>query len=1015
MGTKTALAAFLLAGMSLASFSQSFSNLDFEQATLVPVPGGYTGEVQIGPALPGWSVFIEEPFVLYDDEFLDSAGVCIFDSLGSIKAFQANFTVILEGGFSLYWGPLPPDRLSSTIAQTGLVPAWANTLLFDAWVMDPAYFAVSLGPFCVLAAYTNYNLYAVDVSGLAGQTVALAFTALPSPPPGPAISIVYLDDIRFSSSPLAAVPFILTPPRSQTVDPGSNVVFTVFATGYPPPAFQWFFNGTNAIAGAMSTVLELTNLQASQFGAYTVVITNAYGAVTSPPAMLTMDPFILVQPQGQSVNAGQTASFGVQAGGSWPLTYQWLKNAAALNDGGEVAGAQTATLTVSNVLGGDTGGYSVIVSNGYGTATSQVATLMVRDPVITAQPVNHSVGTGGTVSFAAGAAGTPSLMYQWLLNGRPIAGASSSNLQLTNIQFSQSGAYSVFVTNVLGSATSAPALLSVFPQLTYTVLHKFTGNDGASPRGSLVSFEQTLYGTTYGSSTLFKINMDGSGYALLHRFTGPDGAEPRGALTLADAMLYGATEEGGSGGDPGTLFKISTDGGGFTLLREFTGSDGRFPDGSLVLSGATLYGATEMGGSSGAGTVFKLNTDGSGQTVLHNFTGYPNDGYRPLGGLALSGTTLYGATGGGGSYGPPSVWGDAGYGTLFKVNTDGSGYTVLKQFTGSDGSTPMGGFVSSGTTLYGITEGGYSADGTYSRGTVFKINTDGSGYSLLKEFAGEDGLWPQAGLLLDGTTLYGTTFSGGIANYGVVFALSLPLPNILMPPASQTAEAGSSASFSVRAEGDPSMTYQWFFNGTTSVTGAATNPGLYLTSVQAPQSGAYTVVVSNAFGAVTSPPVMMSVIPVVERRMVPALTLMGQPESAMNLQDAETLGPSPNWVNLDNVALTNTSQWYFDLSASLPPQRFYRAWHPGPSTVAPALGIHMVPALALTGTVGSAVRVDYINQFGPTDAWVTLATVTLTNTSQLYFDVSAIGQAPRLWRLTPVPVAGKALLHLYEH
>jgi hypothetical protein len=49
------------------------------------------------------------------------------------------------------------------------------------------------------------------------------------------------------------------------------------------------------------------------------------------------------------------------------------------------------------------------------------------------------------------------------------------------------------------------------------------------------------------------------------------------------------------------------------------------------------------------------------------------------------------------------------------------------------------------------------------------------------------------------------------------------------------------------------------------------------------------------------------------------------------------------------------------------------------------------------------VRVDAINQFGPTDAWFTLATVTLTNTTQLYFDTSAIGQPPRLYRLVPVP------------
>ena len=67
------------------------------------------------------------------------------------------------------------------------------------------------------------------------------------------------------------------------------------------------------------------------------------------------------------------------------------------------------------------------------------------------------------------------------------------------------------------------------------------------------------------------------------------------------------------------------------------------------------------------------------------------------------------------------------------------------------------------------------------------------------------------------------------------------------------------------------------------------------------------------------------------------------------------------------------------------------------------LDLHMVPAITLTGNIGDSLRLDYINQFGPIDAWVTLDTVTLTNTPQLYFDTSSIGQPPRLWRIVPVP------------
>jgi hypothetical protein len=148
---------------------------------------------------------------------------------------------------------------------------------------------------------------------------------------------------------------------------------------------------------------------------------------------------------------------------------------------------------------------------------------------------------------------------------------------------------------------------------------------------------------------------------------------------------------------------------------------------------------------------------------------------------------------------------------------------------------------------------------------------------------------------------------------------------------------------------------------------------------------------------------MLSVIPPVERRMVPALALEGQSGSLLHLDDADALDPSPGWVTFDSVTLTNTSQWYFDLSLPLPPQRFYRAWQAGGPSVVPALDLKRVPALTMTGAVGSTVRAEYINQFGPTDAWVALDTVMLTNTSQLYFDVSAPGQPPRLFRLVQVP------------
>jgi uncharacterized repeat protein (TIGR03803 family) len=136
----------------------------------------------------------------------------------------------------------------------------------------------------------------------------------------------------------------------------------------------------------------------------------------------------------------------------------------------------------------------------------------------------------------------------------------------------------------------------------------------------------------------------------------------------------------------------------------------------LVLSGNTLYGTATIGGNSGDGTLFANSTD-STFTPLYSFTatGYPvttnSDGSGPVAGLILSGNTLYGTASAGGTN-------EAG--TVFAINTDGLGFTVLHTFAGSDGASPHGSLVLSGTTLYGTTSSG--GNGTYRVGTVFSLS-----------------------------------------------------------------------------------------------------------------------------------------------------------------------------------------------------------------------------------------------------------------------------------------------------
>ena len=149
--------------------------------------------------------------------------------------------------------------------------------------------------------------------------------------------------------------------------------------------------------------------------------------------------------------------------------------------------------------------------------------------------------------------------------------------------------------------------------------------------------------------------------------------------------------------------------GGRATAQILINSDGANPNAGLILSGSTLYGTVAAGGSYGHGTVFAVDTNGAGFTILHSFTG-GSDGANPWSGLILSGNTLYGTAYNGGS---------SGHGTVFKVNTDGSGFTTLHTFTyGSDGAGPIGGLFLTNNTLYGTADLG----GSSGAGTVFSLS-----------------------------------------------------------------------------------------------------------------------------------------------------------------------------------------------------------------------------------------------------------------------------------------------------
>jgi uncharacterized repeat protein (TIGR03803 family) len=194
-----------------------------------------------------------------------------------------------------------------------------------------------------------------------------------------------------------------------------------------------------------------------------------------------------------------------------------------------------------------------------------------------------------------------------------------------------------------------------------------------------------------------------------------------------------------------------------------TNSDGAAPGAGLVLSGNTLYGTTSQGGAAGYGTVFQVNTNGSGFTTLYNFTN-GTDGAAPMAPLLLANGALYGTT---------SAGGVSNEGTIFLISTAGTNFSTLYAFTnGVDGARPEAGLLLAGGTLYGTTVGTSSGS---SYGGVFRMNTNGSNFAVLHNFSvpvshiNSDGFLPTGPLTLQGGLVYGATTDGGSHGSGTLF------------------------------------------------------------------------------------------------------------------------------------------------------------------------------------------------------------------------------------------------------
>jgi uncharacterized repeat protein (TIGR03803 family) len=548
--------------------------------------------------------------------------------------------------------------------------------------------------------------------------------------------------------------FSYTFPADTFTDPDPGQTLTYAATNLPPgitfDRFTRTFSGTSTALGGYPVTVTATDDGTPRLGAsYTFQFT-----VTPPP-----------QPPPQLFTYQVLTSFG----GALP-TGPWPNTGLTLGADGVLYGTTYSTLFKLNR---DGTGFAVLKRFTFGEGTPG-ARLLAAGTVLYGTTYNDGDWRFGTV-FKLNTDGSGFTVLQHL-----DAQVTGSPSRAALIQGTDGALYG---TAAEGGVDGIGTLFTLNPDGTgFTVLLDLVSS-AVAPLGVVQGQDGAFYGTTlegpiqllgdFGHGAVFRLAPDGAGLSVLTNFN-PNtmGDGPVGLIQGNDGALYGRSLGGGSGGGSGgggTVFRLNTDGTGFSVLASFPGDDywafsGPLDTGLIQGSDGMLYGISLYGGAHSS--VFKVGTNGTGLTILKEFND-PTQGLGPAGLLQGPDGVLYGTTTGGGSNNA---------GTVFRLNTDGSDYTVLKYLSLSTDLSETGGAPSGGVMqatngiFYGVTQDG----GSFGYGTLFKLNADGTGRTVLVDFDGATTGGNPSSVLLQGVdgALYGTTTGGGTGGYGTMFRLN---------------------------------------------------------------------------------------------------------------------------------------------------------------------------------------------------------------------------------------------------
>ena len=283
-------------------------------------------------------------------------------------------------------------------------------------------------------------------------------------------------------------PQITLQPTPTSVITGQPLTLSAGVSGSGPLNIAWF-RGDTRIPDATGTALLLPSATLADAGEYRLTAVNWVGATTSAPALVTVlvPPAITLAPQPLTIAAGQTLRFEVEATGTGPLAYQWLKNGSAIPD------AIASVLKAPNASPADSGDYSVRISGPGGSIVSTpVALTVVSLPQITANPPPITRLAGETAEFTVQATGSGPLTYAWYRNDALIPGASTPILTLPSLLVTDAATYRARVSNSAGFVESLPATLTVVTRPTLL-----------EAPGSVVA--------TAGDAVHFNVQADGTG------------------------------------------------------------------------------------------------------------------------------------------------------------------------------------------------------------------------------------------------------------------------------------------------------------------------------------------------------------------------------------------------------------------------------------------------------------------------------------------------------------------------